>query len=75
MLLQCALKAKWKSGVKKAHWLDHASDKYGQRLIEDIKMVLRVLVLYLPLPFFWALFDQQVYISVNSYIFTMIFLF
>lgn len=31
-----------------------------KRLIQEIKMVLRVLVLYIPLPMFWALFDQQV---------------
>ena len=31
-----------------------------KRLIQEIKMVLRVLTLYLPLPMFWALFDQQV---------------
>lgn len=28
-------------------------------------MVLRVLLLYIPLPMFWALFDQQVQISVS----------
>lgn len=31
-----------------------------KRLIQEIKMVLRVLVLYIPLPMFWALYDQQV---------------
>lgn len=28
-------------------------------MVNDIKAVLRVLVLYLPIPLFWALFDQQ----------------
>ncbi|XP_073329372.1 solute carrier family 15 member 2 [Pagrus major] len=41
------------------HWLDWAEEKYSKRLIQEIKMVLRVLVLYIPLPMFWALFDQQ----------------
>uniref|UniRef100_A0A8C5GUV7 Solute carrier family 15 member 2-like n=1 Tax=Gouania willdenowi TaxID=441366 RepID=A0A8C5GUV7_GOUWI len=41
------------------HWLDWAEDKYSKRLIQEIKMVLRVLLLYIPLPMFWALFDQQ----------------
>ncbi|KAE8299710.1 hypothetical protein D5F01_LYC02123 [Larimichthys crocea] len=41
------------------HWLDWAEEKYSNRLIQEIKMVLRVLVLYIPLPMFWALFDQQ----------------
>uniref|UniRef100_A0A3Q3ENA0 Solute carrier family 15 member 2 n=1 Tax=Labrus bergylta TaxID=56723 RepID=A0A3Q3ENA0_9LABR len=43
----------------KKHWLDWAEEKYSKRLIQEIKMVLRVLVLYIPLPMFWALFDQQ----------------
>ncbi|KAK7882674.1 hypothetical protein WMY93_028848 [Mugilogobius chulae] len=44
---------------RKQHWLDWAEDKYPKRLIQEIKMVMRVLVLYIPLPMFWALFDQQ----------------
>ncbi|XP_054636226.1 solute carrier family 15 member 2-like isoform X1 [Dunckerocampus dactyliophorus] len=41
------------------HWLDWAEDKYSKRLILEIKMVFSVLVLFIPLPMFWALFDQQ----------------
>ncbi|CAH2035220.1 unnamed protein product, partial [Iphiclides podalirius] len=48
-----------KSKEKREHWLDHADDKYDANLIEDIKSLLRVLVLFIPLPVFWALFDQQ----------------
>ncbi|NXX65750.1 S15A1 protein, partial [Spizella passerina] len=44
---------------KREHWLDWASDKYDKRLIAQIKMVFRVLFLYIPLPMFWAVFDQQ----------------
>ncbi|NXF76954.1 S15A1 protein, partial [Sclerurus mexicanus] len=44
---------------KREHWLDWASEKYDKRLINQIKMVLKVLFLYIPLPMFWALFDQQ----------------
>ncbi|NXQ47434.1 S15A1 protein, partial [Catharus fuscescens] len=44
---------------KREHWLDWASDKYDKRLIAQTKMVLRVLFLYIPLPMFWAVFDQQ----------------
>ncbi|XP_053240497.1 solute carrier family 15 member 1 [Podarcis raffonei] len=44
---------------KREHWLDWASEKYDKRLIAQTKMVLRVLFLYIPLPMFWALFDQQ----------------
>lgn len=57
---QNALTTKFKSDEKKAHWLDHAEAKYGKKLVEDTKSALRVLVLFLPLPMFWALFDQQV---------------
>jgi len=43
----------------KDHWLDHAEDRFGRRLVDEIKILLNVLVLYLPLPIFWTLFDQQ----------------
>src|SRR2546421_415017 len=41
------------------HWLEYADDKYEPKLINDVKGLLRVLFLYIPLPLFWALFDQQ----------------
>ncbi|XP_053185159.1 solute carrier family 15 member 2 [Scomber japonicus] len=57
-----AIKNRWrrsKNEAERKHWLDWAEEKYSKRLIQEIKMVLRVLVLYIPLPMFWALFDQQ----------------
>jgi solute carrier family 15 oligopeptide transporter 1 len=45
-------------GESKEHWLDLAKDKYDHQLVEDTKTVLRVLVIFIPLPVFWALFDQ-----------------
>ncbi|KAJ8891000.1 hypothetical protein PR048_010509 [Dryococelus australis] len=55
-----AVAAKIKSkGEKRDHWLNYADDKYPEKLIEDIKATLRILLLFVPLPFFWALFDQQ----------------
>ncbi|KAF4801526.1 Solute carrier family 15 member 1 [Turdus rufiventris] len=45
---------------KREHWLDWASEKYDKRLIAQTKMVFRVLFLYIPLPMFWAVFDQQI---------------
>lgn len=51
-------KCKGKAG-KRDHWLDHADDIYDNKLIEDIKISLRVLKLFIPLPIFWALYDQQ----------------
>ncbi|XP_062389872.1 solute carrier family 15 member 1 [Sardina pilchardus] len=44
---------------KREHWLDWATEKYDKLLIVQIKMVLKVLFLYLPLPMFWTLFDQK----------------
>ncbi|XP_072242925.1 solute carrier family 15 member 1b [Leuresthes tenuis] len=44
---------------KREHWMDWADEKYDKLLIEQVKMVLKVLFLYIPLPMFWALFDQQ----------------
>ncbi|XP_015271097.1 PREDICTED: solute carrier family 15 member 2 isoform X1 [Gekko japonicus] len=44
---------------KRKHWLDWASEKYSNQLITEVKMVTRVLFLFIPLPMFWALFDQQ----------------
>ncbi|XP_035249771.1 solute carrier family 15 member 1-like [Anguilla rostrata] len=44
---------------KREHWMDWAEEKYEKLLIAQVKMVLRVLFLYIPLPMFWALFDQQ----------------
>ncbi|TKS67193.1 Dedicator of cytokinesis protein 9 [Collichthys lucidus] len=44
---------------KREHWMDWAEEKYDKLLIAQIKMVLKVLFLYIPLPMFWTLFDQK----------------
>ncbi|XP_053327895.1 solute carrier family 15 member 2 [Spea bombifrons] len=58
-----ALKNRWrhrsKEHPKREHWLDWANEKYPKKIITEVKMVTRVLFLYIPLPMFWALFDQQ----------------
>lgn len=41
------------------HFLDYAEPKYGKQLVYDIKCLAKILVLYIPFPLFWALFDQQ----------------
>eukprot|EP00794_Sanderia_malayensis_P009717 gene9717-10707_t len=48
-----------KKGIKHEHWLHHAQYKYSMHEIEDTRALLKVLVLYIPLPVFWALFHQQ----------------
>lgn len=43
----------------KDHWLDYAQPKYGTQMVKEIKVLLRILVLFIPMPMFWALYDQQ----------------
>ncbi|XP_058456306.1 peptide transporter family 1-like [Malaya genurostris] len=43
----------------RSHWLDYAEAKYGKQIVSDIKSLMKILILYIPLPVFWALFDQQ----------------
>ena len=52
------IKGKFTSNENREHWLDHAREKYGRYLVEDVKLLLKVLCMYIPLPVFWALFDQ-----------------
>ncbi|XP_014209706.1 peptide transporter family 1 isoform X2 [Copidosoma floridanum] len=54
-----AIGRKISSKEKCDHWLDLAEDKYDRRFLDDVKSVLKVLTLFIPLPFFWALYDQQ----------------
>uniref|UniRef100_A0A8K9V2F4 Solute carrier family 15 member 1 n=1 Tax=Oncorhynchus mykiss TaxID=8022 RepID=A0A8K9V2F4_ONCMY len=48
-----------KTFPKREHWMDWAHEKYDKLLVAQVKMVLKVLFLYIPLPMFWTLFDQQ----------------
>lgn len=41
------------------HWLDVAKLKHDADVVEDVKTLLQVLIVLLPAPLFWALFDQQ----------------
>lgn len=43
----------------KPHWLDYAEIKHGAKLVNETKTVVNILVLYSPLPIFWALHMQQ----------------
>ncbi|KAF7276453.1 hypothetical protein GWI33_010309, partial [Rhynchophorus ferrugineus] len=61
------LKCSWRAIVNKRrsatirydHWLDHAKSDFDAKLIHDMKIVFSVLLLFVPLPIFWSLFDQQ----------------
>ncbi|XP_077302119.1 peptide transporter family 1-like [Arctopsyche grandis] len=50
---------KLKKQEMRNHWLEYADDEYDDVFINDIKCALKVLLLFIPLPVFWALFDQQ----------------
>lgn len=39
--------------------LDYSIDKYGQPLIRDIRVLVRIIILFLPFPIYWALFMQM----------------
>ncbi|CCD71980.1 Peptide transporter 3 [Caenorhabditis elegans] len=41
------------------HWLDHAAPEHSQKMIDSTRGLLNVAVIFCPLIFFWALFDQQ----------------
>lgn len=43
----------------KEHWLDYAEPDYDRQFISDVKDVIHVMWIFLPLPIFWALYDQQ----------------
>uniref|UniRef100_A0A023F7I0 Oligopeptide transporter 1 n=2 Tax=Triatoma infestans TaxID=30076 RepID=A0A023F7I0_TRIIF len=44
---------------KKDHWLDYAAPKYSLKLIEDTKILMRIIFLFTPTIIFWALYEQQ----------------
>lgn len=44
---------------KKEHWLDYAEGQYSSKMIADVKVLVKVVTVFLPLPLFWALYDQQ----------------
>ncbi|KAI6182772.1 Peptide transporter 3 [Aphelenchoides bicaudatus] len=53
------LNAKLKGQDSASHWLDYASPKYSDGLINGVKSLVAVGILFIPVTFFWALLDQQ----------------
>lgn len=41
------------------NFMDYATPMFSDQFVYDVWLFLRVLVMFLPLPIFWALFDQQ----------------
>lgn len=52
-------RSKEKAVNPREHWLDYSEKRWGQQLVDETRILLNVLRLYIPLPVFWALFDQQ----------------
>lgn len=48
-----------RSQEPKVTWLLYAHPKHDYNAIRNAKILLQLLLLYLPLPLFWTLFDQQ----------------
>ncbi|CAB3409589.1 unnamed protein product [Caenorhabditis bovis] len=69
-----ALKNK-SSGIPRSHWIEHSLDGHvcskskvcrelhgkcaERKFVEDVKVLFRVCLMMLPVPMFWALYDQQ----------------
>lgn len=47
-----------KRGENDQSWLDKSTTRYGATVVFEVKSVLSMLLLYLPLPFFWAIYAQ-----------------
>lgn len=45
--------------MPKNHWLDYSEDKYGSQIVSDTKTVVNILLVYLSLPIYWAVYVQQ----------------
>lgn len=41
------------------HWLEYATYAYPEELIKDVQSLFSVLVIFIPIPLFWMLYDQQ----------------
>lgn len=46
----------WKD--PKSHWLDNATDQDGDKIVNETKHIIRVLLLFSPLPAFWAVYQK-----------------
>lgn len=49
----------------KEHWLDYAEGKCDKKLVLEVKILMKILLLFVPLPLFWGLFGKfQVLVKV-----------
>ncbi|CAC5414685.1 SLC15A1 [Mytilus coruscus] len=53
------IKGKISHPDKRPHWLDHSIGHFEADFVEEVKRLLKVLIICVPLPLYWALCDQQ----------------
>ncbi|XP_076089356.1 solute carrier family 15 member 1-like isoform X2 [Mytilus galloprovincialis] len=53
------IKGKISHPDKRPHWLDHSIGLFEADFVEEVKRLLKVLIICVPLPLYWALGDQQ----------------
>ena len=46
--------------------MDYARERFGDDFVESVKALLGIIFVFLPLPVFWALFNQQVVDLTNT---------
>lgn len=60
-ILQNGISEKFKTQKTKpkAHWLDYAEAKHGKTLVEETKCFINLMILYIPLPFYYTVYQLQ----------------
>jgi solute carrier family 15 oligopeptide transporter 1 len=53
------LKGKMTSKIKREHWLDYSIEKYGPKLVEDTKSIMRVMAVLVGISLYYSCFFQQ----------------
>ncbi|EFA80788.1 Peptide transporter PepT1 [Heterostelium album PN500] len=41
-----------------SHWLDRAKIRHDPKLVDSVRAALKVILVFVPMPFFWCLYDQ-----------------
>lgn len=61
LIFQYALIEKRKKSNRhtNVHWLAYSQEKFGKKLVLETKVALKVLVMFIPIPIYWALLMQQ----------------
>lgn len=47
------------ASMRPTPFLDYAKPIMGDQIVEDVRIVLKVLLVFVPLPIFWSLYDQH----------------